>query len=293
MYKTLKFKNFGNYLYIIPSVLVVVAIMGFPVVYNIFLSFFESNIYSEELSFAGISTYIDIIKDPIFILAMKNTVIWTVLSVLFQIIIGCIAALTLNQNFIKGRGILRVLLLVSWVLPSIVGVTLWKWMYHADFGIINEVLKFFGIVSENISWLSGVNTALYAAIIVNVWKYFPFTMLFIEASLQNVPKEIEEAARLDGANSIRTFTHIKLPHISGTLITLTLLLIIWAFNNFVFIFILTRGGPAHYSTILPIYIWKIAFQNFNFGKASTASMILFIIIMIFTVFYNKFLNKED
>lgn len=293
MYKLLNYRKFEKYLFIIPSVLVVALIMGFPVVYNIFLTFFKSNIYSDTLQFAGISQYIEVFKDSIFLLSIKNTFVWTILSVLFQFFLGFLAAVILNQSFIKGRAVLRVLILVSWVIPSIVGVTLWQWCYHADFGIINAVLMKLGIISKNFSWLSGKTTALYSAIIVNIWKFFPFTMLFIEAALKSVPKEIEEAARLDGANAFRTFLTVTVPHIASTCITIVLLLTIWAFNNFVFLFILTKGGPAHYSEILSIYIWKKAFKSFDFGMASTAGIVLFAIIIIFTIIYNKFLNKED
>lgn len=294
MAKIMKHHNIGGVLFVIPSILVLVLLMTYPLIYTFFISLNKSNIFSQTLKYVGISQYLELFKDPVFILSIKNTLVWTFSCVLFQFVLGFIAAITLNQNFIKVKALWRIILLVSWVTPSIVCVMVWKWMFHADFGIVNAILKSLGIISENISWLAGVNTAFPSVIVVNVWKMFPFVILMIEAALQGVSKELQDSARIDGANSINTFLYVTIPHIRATCIIVILLLTIWALNAFTFIFVLTRGGPIHKSEIGSMFIYKAAFINYNFGIGSAAGTILFLITAIFSIIYMKvFFRRQD
>lgn len=294
MHKVIKFDQNKGLLFVAPAVLTIMLVVIYPLFYTFILSFIRSDIFSNTFKYVGISQYIKLLKDPVFILSIKNTFLWTFNSVLFQFILGFIAAVLINQDFIKAKALLRILLLVPWVLPSIVGVMVWKWMFHADFGIINVFLKWLGIISQNISWVSEEKTALASAIIVNVWKMFPFVMIMIDAALQNVPNDLKDAAKIDGANDLRVFMTVTVPHIALACLTVILLLTIWAFNAFTFIFVLTEGGPAHRSETLPMFIYKSAFRNYNFGIASSASIVLLILVAIFSIIYIKiFLRRED
>jgi len=290
-----KIKTFRNpgLLYTAPAVLIIAFVMLYPLVYTFVLSFNKSDIYSNGMEFVGLAQYAELFRDKLFVNSIQATVIWTVGSVALQFLIGFVAAVVINQNFIRYKTLLRIAIMVPWVLPSIIGVNVWKWSYHPDFGIINYVLKSLGLISQNIAWVSGPDTALASAIIVNVWKMYPFVMLLIEASLQGVPNHLNEAARMDGAGPIRTFFTVTVPHISSTCYTVILLLTIWTFNAFTFVFALTEGGPAHKSEILSMFIYKYAFQNYNFGLASTASVVLFVITAAFAFVYIKFFMKGD
>lgn len=274
-------------LYIVPALLVVASVMLFPLLYNISLSFFEKSIYNPNWNFVGIEQYKMLLTDKGFLNALKNTVIWTFFSVLFQFAIGFICALVLSQDRVRCRGIWRCLIMLPWILPAVIGSMVWKWMYHSDFGILNTILMNLGIIDSALPWTGSKELALISAIIVNTWKMFPLVILYIEAALQSVPGSLHDAAAVDGANVWNRFKVITWPHISGTCKTVVLLLTIWTLNAFTFIFVLTGGGPGTSSQVLSMFIYKEAFQNFNFGRAATASSILFVIVALFSSIYIK------
>ena len=280
------FKNSGA-IFILPAFLVVALVMFFPLLYNIALSFFEKTIYNADWKFVGIEQYIDLLTSGKFLNALKNTVVWTFFSVVFQFVIGFLVALVLAQERVKLRGIWRCLIMLPWVLPSIIGSMVWRWMYHSDFGILNDILMKLGSINEAIPWLGSKEFALISAIIVNVWKMFPLVLLYIEAALQSVPKSLQDAAVVDGANAFHCFRVVTWPHIAPTCKTVVLLLSIWTLNAFTFIYVLTGGGPGTSSQVLSLFIYREAFQNFNYGSAAAASTILFIIVAVFSSIYIK------
>lgn len=271
--------------YVLPALLVVASVMLFPLLYNIVLSFFKKTIYDMNWSFVGLAQYKKLLTSDTFLNALKNTVIWTVVSVFFQFLIGFICALVISQDRIRFRGIWRCLIMLAWVLPSVIGSMVWKWMYHSDFGILNEILLRLGLIKQALAWTGSKQLALTSAIIVNVWKLFPLVLMYIEAALQSVPRSLEDAAVVDGANTWRCFTVVTWPHIRPTCITVILLLTIWTLNAFTSIYVLTGGGPGTASQVLSMFINKEAFQNYNFGVASAASTILFVIVAAFSTIY--------
>ena len=192
-------KNSGA-VFILPALLVVAVVMLFPLIYNISLSFFEKTIYNPDWTFVGLDQYKKLLTSDAFLNALKNTVTWTFFSVMFQFLIGFICAMVISQDRVRYRGVWRCLIMLPWVLPSIIGSMVWKWMYHSDFGILNEILVRLGIINSALPWTGSKDLALISAIIVNVWKMFPLVLMYIEASLQSVPRSLEDAAVVDGAN---------------------------------------------------------------------------------------------
>ena len=294
MNNKVKNKKFNSgVFYIIPALLVVASVMLFPIGYNVSQSFFENTLFNNGWEFVGLKQYAEVLVDPNFLNALWNTIKWTLLCVVFQFLLGAICALVLSSDLLRRRGILRALIMLSWVLPSVIGSMIWKWMYHTDFGILNAVLIRIGLISEPLSWTGTSSLALISAIIVNVWKMFPLVLLYIEASLQSVPVELYQAAAVDGANSWDRFKAVTLPHIAGTCKTVVLLLTIWTLNSFTFIYVLTGGGPGTSSQVLSLLIHQEAFVKFNFGRAATASTLLFVIVAIFSSFYIRSTMKGD
>ncbi len=291
--KKSKIKVNKGYLYILPTLLIVAFVMLFPLLYNITLSFFEKTIYSKSWSFVGLEQYQKLLKSATFRGALKNTLVWTFFSVLFQFAIGFICAMLLSQDRVKHKTLIRCLIMLPWVLPSIIGSLTWKWMYHSDYGIINAILVNLGIVDSGIPWTGSKQTALISAIIVNAWKMFPLVLLYIEAILQSVSKELKEAAVVDGAKGFHIFRVVTWPHIAPTCQSVILLLTIWTLNAFTFIFILTGGGPGTSSQVLSMFIYKEAFQNYDFGMAATASTILFLIVSAFATVYILLTSRGD
>lgn len=279
--------------YIIPALLVVASVMLFPIGYNVSQSFFENTLFNDSWEFVGFKQFTDLLADQGFLNALLNTIKWTFFSVICQFLLGAVCALVLASDALKRKGVLRALIMLSWVLPSVISSMIWKWMYHSDFGILNAVLMKIGLISEPLAWTGTSSLALVSAIIVNVWKMFPLVLLYIEASLQSVPVELYQAAAVDGANSWNRFKAVTLPHIAGTCKTVILQLVIWTLNSFTFIFVITGGGPGTSSQVLSLFIHQEAFVRFNFGRAATASTILFFVVAIFSSFYIRSTMKGD
>ena len=286
-----KFTRNPGMLYVLPAVLAIACVMVFPLIYTFVLGFNKSDLYTDGWKFVGISQYAALFQNSDFIASIRHTVVWTLSSVVFQFLVGFMAAVLINQDFIKMKWLIRILLMIPWVLPSVISVNIWKWLYHPDFGYINYLIKVLGLSDTPINWVADENYAMLSAVIVNVWKMFPLVMLMIEASLQSVPNELKDAAKVDGATGIREFFTVTVPHVSSTCYTIILLLIIWTLNAFTFIFVLTGGGPANSTEILSMFIYKSAFQNYDFGMAGAASVVLFVITAVLSVVYMKFVMK--
>lgn len=282
-----------GYVYILPALLVVALVLLMPLCYTLGLSFFDYDLYSRSYSWAGLEQVATILKDKVFVNALKNTMIWTIGSVFFQFVLGFMLALIVNSSYVKNKTPWRILLMVPWVLPSVVSAMVWKWCYHSDYGIINEVFKRLGLISESISWIGSKETALLSCIIVNVWKMVPFVMLMMEAALQNVSTDLKEAAQLDGANPLQIFWNVTIPEIRTTMNTVICLLTIWTMNSFTFIYLLTEGGPNRQSQTVAIYIYEKAFKNYDFGGASAAATVLFIATAALVYIYNRYAIKGE
>ena len=288
-----KFKRSGVG-YVLPALLVVLVVMMYPLVYTLIMGFFENTLFLESPVFCGISQYKKIFSDKVFIGSITNTLIWTFGSVFFQFSLGFALALLLHQPFVKGKAMIRILLMIPWVTPSIIGSAVWKWMYNADYGIINFIFCSLGLIEKNQTWLSNPNIAMWAVIAVNTWKMFPFILLMIEASLQGVSKDLKEAALIDGANVWNIFRNVTWPSIAATCYSTILLMIIWTLNAFTFIYAMTEGGPAHKTEVMAMYIYKKAFMNYDFGIASAASAVLFVLSMSVSLVYLYLTrDKED
>ena len=283
----------GNYLYITPAIAFIAFVMLVPLGYTMVVSFFRMNIFTNELNFVGFDNFRALFSDRIFLLAIKNTFVWTLGSVAFQFLIGFILGNILHMDSIKGKTGIRIALMVPWVLPSVVSVMVWQWMYHSDFGIISELLKRIGLIEKSIPWLSSPNTAMVGAVIINVWKMAPFVILMTEAALQNVSPDLKQAAAIDGANSVQVFRHVTITSIRSTINTVILLLTIWTMNAFTFIYVLTEGGPAHQTEILSIYIHRTYFRAYNMGRACAASTVLFVVTALIALLFNKFVIGRD
>ena len=271
--------------YVLPALAVVAVVMLYPLIYTLVMGFFENTLFMKKPEFAGLAQYKKIFSDRVFIGSIKNTFIWTFGSVFFQFGLGFLMALVLYQSFVKCKPVIRILLMIPWVTPSIIGSAVWKWMYNADYGIINFIFKSFGFIEENQTWLSDPDVAMWAIIAVNTWKMFPFILLMIEASLQSVSKDLKEAAVIDGANGFHIFQNVTWPSISATCYSTILLMIIWTLNAFTFIYAMTEGGPAHKTEVMAMYIYKRAFMDYDFGIASAASTVLFLLSMAVSLVY--------
>lgn len=280
-------------LYVAPAFAIVALVMLYPLLYTLVMGFFENTLFMKVPEFCGVEQYAALFRDKVFTGSIVHTLEWTVGSVVCQFALGFAMALVLHQSFVRGKTVLRILLMVPWVLPSIIGSAVWKWMYNADYGLINYVLSSLGLIDGYQTWLSSPDRAMLSVIAVNVWKMFPYVMLMIEASLQGVSKDLKEAALIDGAGKLDIFRNVTWPAIAPQCYSVLLLLTVWTLNAFTFVYNLTEGGPAHATEVMAMFIYRKAFTDFDFGMASAASTVLFLICMAVSMVYIRMTREEE
>lgn len=283
-----------DYMYIAPALIVMLLVIAYPIYYTFVLSFYKTppSLAMSEKIFNGIDNYIRLLNASSFWDVTVNTMVWTIWSTFFAVVLGFGAALVLNREFI-GRGLLRGLLLIPYVISAVAASYVWRWIYHSDLGVLGSALIRMGIMDEKLNLLDNVDRVLPSLIVVNVWKEFPFAMIMILAGLQTVPQQLLRAARVDGASPLNQFIHITLPHLKGVLIITVLLLFVANLNHFTIPWIMTGGGPAGASDIWITQIYQIAFGRIRFGIASAYSVILFAVMVVLGYFYVRALTSGD
>jgi multiple sugar transport system permease protein len=283
-----------DYLYVLPALIVMLIVIAYPIYYTIELSFFDTpaSLQLSQKQFTGFDNYITILTSPVFWKVTWQTVVWTVLSTVFAFILGLGAALSLHREFV-GRGLLRGLLLIPWVVSAVAASYVWKWLYHSDFGAIGALAVQLGLTDRPINFIDNTQTSLYALIVVNVWKEFSFAMIMLMAGLQTVPDTLLRAAQVDGASPWQRFWHVTWPHLSGVSTVTVLLLAVQNFNSFIIPWIMTGGGPAGSSDIWITHIYQLAFGRQRWGVGAAYAVILFIVMMVLGYFYVKALTKGD
>ncbi|WP_417811774.1 carbohydrate ABC transporter permease [Thalassospira alkalitolerans] len=283
-----------DYLYILPAFGVMMLVIAYPIYYTFLLSFFRTppSLAMSDKVFDGIGNYLSVLSSSSFHQVTLNTISWTFWSTLFSVLLGLGAALVLNREFF-GRGLLRGLLLIPYVISAVAASYIWRWIYHSDFGVLGAILQELGLIDGRLNLLDNINLVLPSLIVVNVWKEFPFAMIMILAGLQTVPAQLLNAARMDGAGAFNRFRHITLPHLKGVLVITVLLLFVSNLNHFTIPWIMTGGGPAGASDIWITQIYQIAFGRIRFGIASAYSVILFAVMVVIGYFYIKALTSGD
>ncbi|MEV6288630.1 sugar ABC transporter permease [Kribbella sp. NPDC051770] len=279
------------YLFLAPALLAVAAFVVYPIGTVAVQSLFDVNpVKHEGWEFVGVDNYTQAFGDHQVWSVFGNSVIWTVGSVALQLVVAMAGALLLQQ--LAGARILRAIFVLPWATPVVVGALAWKLLYQPDYGLINQLLGVFGLSGLQEAWLSNPNTALAAVVVANVWRGFPFIMVLLIAGMASIPGEVYEAAGVDGASWTQTFLRITVPLLKPMLMTSTLLALIWTFNNFSSIYVMTGGGPAGSTDILTTFVYKSAFSSFDFGYASALSMILFAIVGAGSAVYIRAFGKE-
>jgi len=284
----------ADYLYVLPSLGVMFLVIGYPIYYTVYLSFFNTppSLSMDEKSFAGIENYSRILASSRFHEVTWNTTIWTFASTFFAFVLGFGAALVLNREF-PGRAVTRGVLLVPFVISAVAASYVWRWIYHSDFGVLGALAVQMGFSDTPLNFLDSIDYALPSLIVVNVWKEFPFAMLLMLAGLQTVPDQLLRAATVDGASVWQRFWHVTVPHLKGVILITVLLLFVQNINHFTIPWVMTGGGPAGASDIWITQIYQIAFGRIRFGLASAYSVILFAVMIVIGYFYVKALAFGD
>ena len=274
-----------GYLYLVPVAACLGGTIVFPILKAMHMSLYNHVLFKpQEYGFVGLGNYRRLLRDETFWLTLWNSFVWVFGSVSLQFVGGFAAALLLHQSF-RGRAFVRTVTLLPWIVPGVVVALVWEWLYQPNYGVINDVLLRLGWLRERVAWLSDPGLAMPAVIATNVWRGVPFFAVMLLAGLQAIPDELYEAARVDGARVIQRFRHITLPLLRPIIIVATATRIIWTFNYADLIFVMTSGGPANATQITSTYTLVTAYTNLDFGYAATLSVVLLVIMLVFTTLY--------
>jgi len=286
--KKISYDKIFPFLLISPTVILILCFMGYPIIRVFYLSMQNYNLKNIFANgYVGFDNFVKLfIKDELFWSSAAITLKWVVSQVGFQLVLGMIVALILNQKF-KGRGAARAVALVPWAVSGVLVTMLWTLMYDQSSGLINDLLMKTGIISEKVAWLSNANTFFPAVVVAELWRGVPFFAINILAALQSIPEDVYESSSIDGCGKIKTFIYITLPFLKESIIFATLLRGIWEFNSIDMIFTLTNGGPMNQTTTLPIYMMKTAIIKGNYGYGSAIGVVTFLFLLVFAVLYIK------
>jgi multiple sugar transport system permease protein len=283
-------RHWSDYLYVAPAVLLMALVIVYPFFYTIYLSFFNTPTYTPEIFFNGVENYQETLTDDRFWLVVKNTVIWTVGGTVGAFVLGFLAAVLVNRA-LPLRGLIRSALMTPYVIGAVVAAYAWRWLYHADYGVISGGLIQLRLLDRPILFLDSEALVMPSLIVTNIWKSFPFVMIMLLAGMQAIPQQLYNAARIDGAGRLRRFWEITVPELRSVIAVTTVLLFIANVNSFTLVWILTGGGPAYLSQILVTHIYTLSLLGLRFGMASAVSVLLFIILMAGTVVYFRALTR--
>jgi multiple sugar transport system permease protein len=264
--------------FVMPAVLFMAALVLFPTVYAVFVSLTHWNLTDgTPRTWAGLSNYGDLLHDRRFWAALTRTLVFAAASTVFTLALGMGLALLLNRP-LPGKYVFRTMLLVPMVMtPVVVGLT-WRFMYSPDLGMVNWFLGLFGM--DPVAFLGSTGTALPAVIVTDVWEYTPFALLILLAGLESLPPEPFEAAQLDGSSALRTFWHITLPMMKGPLAVALLFRVMFSFNVFDTLFVMTGGGPGRSSETLVMYAYKMGFTEWEIGKSAAAALVALVLVTV-------------
>ncbi len=271
------------WLFLLPTLAVLALVAGWPLLRTFWLSLTDANIAELEAArFVGLDNFAMVLEDPIWWRSVWNTFSFAGISVALETVLGMMIALVLHQRF-RGRGVMRAAILVPWAIPTVVSAKMWGWMFHDQFGVINEVLLHLGVIEERLAWAADAELSMAAIIAVDVWKTTPFMALLLLAALQMLPEDIYEAAKLDGAHPVRVFFQVTLPLIRGPLLVAVIFRVLDALRVFDLFYILTSSSEESLS--MAVYARQQMFEFGDLGLGAAAASLLFALIALFTVVY--------
>lgn len=287
-----KKRRWEAYGFILPAFFYMLLILGYPLLYNVILSFKNvdvKNLTKGGAVFVGFQNYIELFQNKTFLLVIQNTFVFTIACLVFQFTLGFAFALFFSQKF-RFSGPIRGMILVSYMMPMAVTGLLGKNLF-SNMGLINNLLGKIGIAGPE--WLVNTSTAMISVITMNCWVGIPFNMLLLISGLTSISPEVYESASIDGANWGQRFLYITLPLMRGSMMAVLMLGFIYTFRAFDLMYIMTAGGPLNATDVLGTYSYMLSFTQFQFSKGSAVAMVLFVCLFIVGLFYLKLLSKED
>lgn len=277
-------------LLVLPGLALLLAIVLYPLIAALVTAFFDQSLVLPGRTFAGTDNIASVL-DGDFGQLLTQTLLFTVGATLLPFAVGIGLALALNTG-IRGQRVLRGVLLVPWLVPGVVVSFLWLWIFNSNYGVLNGVLQSIGLIDSPQAWLSGETSAMVALIVAKTWTSFPWVMVMLLAGLQTVPPELHEAAKVDGAGTIRRFFSVTVPHLRGIISVVLLLEFIWNFQHFDIIWVMTGGGPAGTTRTFAVAVYETAFHGLDLGKAGAIGLLWMVLLLVLVAVYVRFADPE-
>lgn len=282
------------YGFVTPVSALILVLMVIPIAIVIGYSTLDNVIMKPDPEFVGLRNYVTILSDGTFFIAARNSLVFTISSVIAHFVLGLAFASMLNSRLLSPmvKAIFRTLFILPWLFTVAIIAVVWRMLLNPN-GIINYLLISSGIVDVGVEWLSSRSTALFAITFINIWAGYPFFMVSLLAGLQGIPRDLYEAAKVDGATSLQQFWHVTLPQLRPIIVSMMILDMIWTSQQFALIWLTTGGGPINATEMLPTYTYKLAFSTFEFGLASASAVIILVLSMVLAFFYVRHQKVRD
>jgi multiple sugar transport system permease protein len=282
---------FLAYVLVGPLILWLAATILYPLLSAIQLSVLDVKVIGSGGEFVGLANYERILGNERFWAALGRSGVWVISNAVLQTVVAFATALILRQRF-PGRSFARIWIILSWIVPTVVVVIIWRWMLGTSGGIVNYLLVALGMTPAPIGFFSTGPGAFASLVFINSWRWFPLTAVILLAGMQSIPEELYEAASVDGASAWQRFRAITLPSLQPVLFVLGLVGTLWSVNVFDIIWLITSGGPSSATTTLPVFIYDTAFKQYNLSRAAAASVLMGVVLLIFAVLFMRFAGPK-
>jgi multiple sugar transport system permease protein len=284
-----------GFLFVLPAVLFMMLFIGYPIIYNLILSFQNVSVmtFSNPIKeWSGFRNYIQLMADPVLKTTIINTFYYTIACIVFQFTIGFALAIFFNKSFRLAKSI-RGLMMVAWLMPVTITGLIFKFIFSTNAGIINELLIGTHLLHQPIEWLLQPGTALWALIITNIWIGIPFNMILLITGLSTIPQDVYESAGIDGANKWQQFVYITVPLLKPAIQSVLILGFIYTFKVFDLVYVMTKGGPVNATEVLSTFSYRLSFTEFSFSKGAAVANILFAVLFVVSLGYLRLMKEEE
>lgn len=280
------------FFFLLPAIILFLGFVVFPIFQSIYYSLFDWKGFGPAVDFVGVDNFKNILNDRVFLLAIRNGLLIIAFSLFLQLPLSLLLAVLVGRD-LPGRVFFRVIFFMPYVLSEVIAALMWLFILNPDpeRGFINAVVVLFG--AEAIPWLGDPDIVMLSVFAVLTWKYFGYHMLLFMTGLQNIPTEVEEAGRIDGANSFQSFFYITLPLLASTIRTSVYLSVLGSLQQFIMVWILTKGGPVNASETMATYMYRFGFVRFQLGYGSAVAIYMFLLCLIFSVIYLRATRQPD
>ena len=280
------------FLFLLPAIVLFLLFVVYPIIQSIYYSFFNWKGFGPAVDYVGIENFKNILTDKVFIIALRNGFLIIALSLFAQLPLSLALAVMVGRD-LPGRVFFRTIFFLPYVLSEVIAALMWLFILNPDpdRGFVNAAIMFFGGKSQ--AWLGNTDLVLLSIFAALTWKYFGYHMLLFMTGVQNIPTEIEEAGRIDGANSFQNFFYITLPLLGSTIRTSVYLSVLGSIQQFIMVWIMTKGGPVNASETMATYMYRFGFVRFQLGYGSAVAIYMFLLCLIFSLVYQRLTRHPD